>query len=110
MTLIIALMLSGGSIGMARDSMFQACVDARLAAQEETSATEWFFTGCMPNGVAAAEDDVPEAPVSALVGKDRDYVDRYIECFQMEARMIRRRWAMVGCCVGFPLQIFTTRR
>jgi hypothetical protein len=112
--LITLLIVSGCGVAAAQDSTaqdtnFQACVDARLAADEETSATEWFFTGCMPNGIHAAKSDVPEPPVAALVGRSKDYVDRFTECYEIEARAIRKRWAQLGCLIGLPLQLFTTR-
>lgn len=110
MMLIIALIYSGGAIATAQDSTFQVCVNARLAAQEETSATEWFFTGCMPNGMASASNDVPQPPSWALLGRDREYVDRFIECYQAEVLAIRKRWAQIGCLFGFPFQIFCNSR
>lgn len=110
MMLIIALILSGGCMVMAQDSTFKACVDARMTAQEETSATEWFFTGCTPNGVATVTNDVPQPPAWALMGKDREYVDRFIECYQAEVLTIRKRWAQIGCLFGFPFQIFCNSR
>ena len=112
--LIILLFISVYGVAAAQDSTaqdtnYQACVDARLAADEETSATEWFFTGCMPNGLHAAQSDVPEPPAAALIGRSKDYVDRFTECYETEVRSIRKRWAQLGCLIGLPIQIFTTR-
>ncbi|MFM8770762.1 MAG: hypothetical protein ACKOE4_01870 [Candidatus Kapaibacterium sp.] len=113
--LIILFIVSACGVAAAqdtsvRDSNYQACVDAQIAADDETSATEWFFSGCFSGLAIASNADVPEPPVSALVGKDKAYVDRYVECYQLEVRTVRRRWAMVGCCIGFPIQIFSNLR
>lgn len=113
--LIILFIVSACGVAAAqdtsvRDTNYQACVDARTAADDETSGTEWFFSGCF-NGLAIASNaDVPAPPESALVGKDKAYVDRYVECYQSEVRTIRQRWAMVGCCIGFPIRIISMLR
>ena len=107
LSVLITLLISTSAGGTAQDSTSQACIDARIAAPEETSATAWFFTGCMPNGLATATNEEPQPHASALVGKQKDYIDRYIECYQREARTIRKRWAQIGCMIGFPLQIFS---
>jgi hypothetical protein len=38
-SVIITLLISTGTVATAQDSTSQACIDAPIAAQEETSAT-----------------------------------------------------------------------
>jgi len=108
LSVLLSVSLVFGSLSMTIAQGTQdACSRAKSDAQADVSGTMWALGGCLFGliGVGAAYVIESNPPASRLVGKPREYVAYYTDCYRDEAKRVKTKNAWYGCIVGTALGV-----
>ncbi len=79
-----------------------ACAQAEADAKADVNKTMWIGIGCVAPvlGIVIANVVEPTPPSSRLLGKSKEYIATYTDCYSKKVKSIRTSGTITGCVLG----------